>query len=51
MTDKQKIERLLWTLSRIACYPANSNSDPDVMGEALDKAQEWARKAIKAVQK
>jgi hypothetical protein len=36
----------LQILSIIANWPANSNSDPDVMGEALDNITELARKAV-----
>ena len=32
----------LEVLRRIAVWPANSNSEPDVMGDALDEIQELA---------
>jgi hypothetical protein len=36
----------LEVLRRIAAWPANSNSEPDVMGDALDEIQELASRTI-----
>ncbi len=36
----------LEVLRRIAAWPANSNSEPDVMGEALDEIQELASHTV-----
>jgi len=36
------------TLERIVTWPANSNSDPDVMAEALDSIQQLAYDAVEA---
>ena len=36
----------LEVLRRIAAWPANSNSEPDVMGDALDEIQELAFRTV-----
>jgi hypothetical protein len=36
----------LQVLRRIAAWPANSNSEPDVMGDALDEIQELASRTV-----
>jgi hypothetical protein len=36
----------LEVLRRIAAWPANSNSEPDVMGDALDEIQELASRTV-----
>lgn len=37
------------TLERIEHWPANSNSDPDVMAEALDQIQQLAADAVRSL--
>ena len=36
----------LEVLRRIAAWPSNSNSEPDVMGDALDEIQELASRSV-----
>ena len=40
--QKKRIRAMKDTLKRIAAWTANSNSDPDVMGDALDEIQRIA---------
>lgn len=40
--QKKRIRALKGVLKRIANWPANSNSDPDVMGDAMDEIQRIA---------
>lgn len=44
---KKRMEELRRALQEISDYPANSNSDPDVMGGALDNSQEIAANALR----
>ena len=46
-TLKKRLEALRRALQEISDYPANSNSDPDVMGDALDNSQEIAANALR----
>ena len=46
-TLKKRVEALRKALQEISDYPANSNSDPDVMGDALDNSQEIAANALR----
>lgn len=46
-TLKKRVEALRKALQEISDYPANSNSDPDVMGGALDNSQEIAANALR----
>lgn len=45
--QRARISAMKGALKRIAAWPANSNSDPDVMGEALDEIQRIAEEAAK----
>lgn len=42
----QEREALKAVLVRIRDYPAGSNSDPDVMGDAIDEIQRLAREVL-----
>ena len=44
---KKRMEELRRALQEISDYPANSNSDPDVMGNALDNSEEIAANALR----
>lgn len=43
----EKRPNAIQVLRRIANWPANSNSDPDVMGEALEEIQALASRTLR----
>jgi hypothetical protein len=45
-SSPKKRPNVLQVLRRIANWPANSNSDPDVMGEALEEIQALASRTV-----
>jgi len=44
--QSKKRPNAIQVLRRIASWPANSNSEPDVMGEALEEIQALASRTV-----